>query len=258
MRNIEDPSVLFQKALESHGLKIKSVTSNGLYVVPYAGIDFEVSLENTTRDYLRDGNIRVFETLVNTLLAAGQGIPSWNEAKNRIYFSAQPSDIDFGDTIVDPVTDDFVCVVVIHDPKGGQISWVTQSMLKDWNVSREEVRATALNNMATVMEQTPVKVDDVLGHRLGMLETHSPFKASLIFSPNFKEKISHSLGWPVYVVIPCRSFAFVIPEVDKDLLSRVGKVVVEEFQKSGHPITCEVLHVSDKGISAIGTFLKKE
>jgi len=61
------------------------------------------------------------------------------------------------------------------------------------------------------------------------------------------------LTWPVLVVIPCRDFIYVL-EQDQELINRIGRVVVEEFQNSGYPITTEVLRISDDGIEVIGRF----
>ena len=69
----------------------------------------------------------------------------------------------------------------------------------------------------------------------------TPFKASLILSPAFRELVSPKLGWPVFVVVPCRDFAYVISGEDRDLLGRLGGVVVKEYQNSGYPITKDVL-----------------
>jgi hypothetical protein len=48
-----------------------------------------------------------------------------------------------------------------------------------------------------------------------------------------------------------------IREKDKTLLNRMGRVVVNEYNRSGYPITTEVLRISDQGIEAIGEFPKE-
>jgi hypothetical protein len=87
-----------------------------------------------------------------------------------------------------------------------------------------------------------------------MIPVQSVFKASTIFSPNFKEFVKDDLGWPVLAVIPCRDFIYVLPEKDKALLNRMGGVVQNEYRKSGYPITTEVFKISDDGIEAIGKY----
>jgi hypothetical protein len=57
------------------------------------------------------------------------------------------------------------------------------------------------------------------------------------------------------VVVPCRDFIYVLRE-KSELVQRIGRVVVREYQSSGYPITTEVLRVSSDGIEAVGAFPK--
>jgi hypothetical protein len=180
--------------------------------------------------------------------------PPWPQAKAGIRFSAEPSDHNFGDTIHDRVTDS-LCRVLVHvDPKEACITWLTPSVLGEWGRSRSAVAKVAADNMAALLRETPVEVEPVDQFRLGMFGTHSPFKASLLFSPNLKEVLAPKLGWPLYAVIPCRDFAYVFPEKDRDVIPRLGGVVVGEFTQSAYPISTEVFRVSDTGPEAIGHF----
>jgi hypothetical protein len=86
----------------------------------------------------------------------------------------------------------------------------------------------------------------------------TPFKASLILSPAFRDLVSPTHGWPVYVVVPCRDFAYVVRDDDRDFLGSLGGVIIDEYRKSGYPITKDVLQVSDHGVAAIGTFPEPE
>ena len=115
-----------------------------------------------------------------------------------------------------------------------------------------EAWQAAYANMATLLRNTPVQVEIIDDMKLGMFDSESVFKASLIFSPNLKEVLAPKLGWPVYAVIPCRDFVYFFHS--KDLIPRVGKTVVEEYKSSGYPITPDVFVISDSGIEAMGTF----
>lgn len=74
----------------------------------------------------------------------------------------------------------------------------------------------------------------------------------------FRNLVEPELGWPVYVVVPARDFAFVISKKDQALLGQLGTVVLREFNESGYPITADVLEVGDNGLTAIGSFAPKE
>jgi hypothetical protein len=47
---------------------------------------------------------------------------------------------------------------------------------------------------------------------------------------------------------------YVVKGDDREFLGRLGGVVVQEYRESGHPITKDVLELSDAGITAIGTY----
>jgi hypothetical protein len=122
-------------------------------------------------------------------------------------------------------------------------------------VTSRDVVQQAESNMAEIVANTQLEVDEIDGHKLGMLSTEeTPFKASLILSPAFRDLVAPTLDWPVYVVVPCRDFAYVLRKSDREFLGRLGGVVVKEYRNSGYPITRDVLEVSDEGIKAIGTY----
>src|SRR5262249_40670950 len=151
-------------------------------------------------------------------------------------FSAEPADHDFGDAIRRPVTKTVARALVYVDAEERSIRWLAPPDLERWHVTTSEAEEAAAKNMAGLLAQTPARVEKVESHHLGMLETHSPFKASLIFAPNLKEVVRPKLGWPVYAVVPCRDFIYVFPKRDEELIPRMGRVVVDEYTQSGYPI----------------------
>ena len=88
--------------------------------------------------------------------------------------------------------------------------------------------------------------------------SETPFKASLILSPAFRDLVSPTHGWPVNVVAPCRDFVYVIREDNRELLGRIGRVVVEEYRKASYRITKDVLQITDEGVTAIGTYAEPD
>jgi hypothetical protein len=69
-----------------------------------------------------------------------------------------------------------------------------------------------------------------------------------------KQKVQRAIGWPIYAVVPCRDFAYIFATQDEGLIPRLGNVVVNECERSGYPITTEVLRISDTGTTAVGSF----
>jgi hypothetical protein len=221
-------------------------------------VDATISLDNIRRDYERDqdrSSIARFAAQLDTDFFSS--VPSWSDVQPFVRYSLEPSDYEagFADTLHQMVSADLVKVFVYISPDGSRISWVTNDMIADWEVTQDAVVALANKNMDQIVSETKLEIEDIEGVPLGMLNTQeTPFKASLILSPEFRNLVSATHGWPVYVVVPARDFVYVIPKANRDFLGHVGAVVLREYNESGYPITADVLEVGDDGVTAIGSF----
>lgn len=249
-----DPHDLFVRAVLARGLKLLGRTDDGRYEVDVAGNVMTVNLDNVARVALRDDDPEAIERFVDATIASTQPLPLWPEARAGVRCSAEAFASVPPEVISDRVTEDLSRVIAWTDPDEARIRWLTMADLRDWRISPDELLAACDENMDRLLAATPLAVEDVAGTPLGMLETASPFKASLIFSPSFKDKVAVAVGWPVLVVIPCRDFLYAWPAADQAFAARLGHVVVREHQGSGYPLTTEVLRVDDAGIVAIGRF----
>ncbi len=246
----------FQKVLQARGLKVKRVTSDGLFVMDAHGGECEISLANAARKYQESHDPSVFEELLDLMIADPSAFPAWNVAQSGLRLVAERCDHDLQHAIWDPVSDDICRVVEYADATNKRIVWLGTRHLEEWQVSRDEVIRVASRNMAAIMDRAQVEIEQIDGLKYAMFSINElTLKASLIFSPNFQQKVSSIvLGWPVLVVIPCRDYLIAVPEEHQELMSRLGGIVVEEYEKSPYPLTTEVFRLSDDGIEAIAEF----
>jgi hypothetical protein len=215
-----------------------------------------VNLENVARNAERDDDPDEIRRFAAQVLDRPAEPPAWAEASGWLRFLAEPADVAIGDAIHVAVSDEVIHVLTLHE--GDEyMTFVTPDMCAAWGVSPETASAVALANQDRLLFGIALQVDDVDGHKLGMVPLDSPYKASVIFAPAFKELVTPALGWPVLVVIPCRDFIYVLAD-DSELVHRIGGVVIDEYQTSGYPITTQVLRVSDDGIEAIGSYPVEE
>lgn len=251
---------LFQIELADRNLPF-TMTDDGLYRIRIGDVTATVNLENVRRNYERDNDAHAIARFAEQLdVDMFDDMPDWETAKSLVRFSIEPSDYEtgFDDTLHEIVTDELVKVFVFRPPVGARISWITQSMLVNWAVTRETVVSQANANMNQLVTDTTLEIEEIDGVKLGMLSTNdTPFKASLILTGRFRELVSPTHGWPVYVVAPTRDFVYVIPRDDRDFLGRLGAVVLREYNESGHPVTPDVLEVGNDGVTAIGSFAPK-
>lgn len=251
---------LFQIELANRNLPF-TMTDDRLYRLQIGDVTATVNLENIRRNYERDNDADAIARFAKQLdVDMFDDLPDWESVKSLVRFSIEPSDYEagFDDTLHEIVTDELVKVIVFTPADGSRISWVTQSMLEDWKVTRETVVNQANANMNQVAADTTLEIEEIDGVKLGMLSTNdTPFKASLILTGRFRELVSPTHGWPVYVVAPTRDFVYVISQGNRDFLGRLGAVVLREYNESGHPVTPDVLEVGDGGVTAIGSFAPK-
>lgn len=244
----------FEAELRSRGASLVATVDGRYQVTADGGISVLVSLENLERDVVRDGKTEAISNFVDRVLSR-TGARSWSEASHSIYMSAEPSNYEFGDTIRSPVSHGVSLVLTLFDVDRHTIEWVTPGHLKQWGVSQAAVELAARENLDGLLKGRTLKVDEVGGRKLGMVPLHSsysPYKASVIFAPGFRQFVEPQLGWPVLAVTPCRDFIYLFAEGDFDLVGRAGRVVLEEYENSPYPITTEVWKISDAGVEAIG------
>ncbi|HEY9755359.1 MAG TPA: hypothetical protein V6C97_09365 [Oculatellaceae cyanobacterium] len=245
-------TALLNESFANHGIIIDSISEDVFLTIRVHGRDFTVNTENICRDYLRNGDAEAVNAWVDTISAIEAPPPDWKMAQSGIRFSAEGADMNLRTALADKITNAVYRVIVWCAPEERSVRWITPDQLEVWGITKDLAVATANQNMAKLMHETPLEIHKIDNHEAGIFSTDSVFKASLIFSPNFKEKVLPTLGWPVYAVIPCRDFMYVT--ADRDLVRKLGEIVIREYQESGYRVTTEVLQLSDKGIIGIGEF----
>jgi len=246
-------ATLFLDELTKRNIEV-NVDDEGNYTLDACGLSIKVSLENVSRDFERDrdpNRIVTFVDSITNLLV----LPDWQEAKGRIRWQLEPSDHKFADTLREAVSDKVSLVLVYVDPSDTQIRWLTAADAEKWNKTRADLMAAAKENMDLILRRTKIETAPVEGHQLGILGNELvAFKAALLICPNLKEVVEPVLGWPLFAVMPCRDFVYLLNQKDQPLLGRMGQVVMREYQKSGYPISTEVFEITDQCIRAIGDY----
>ena len=235
-----------------------SIADDGRYELSVNDAKLTVSIDNILRNFERDGDLNAVSRFVDTILDdLNFETPGWDDVRDLVRYSLEPSDYDigFGDVIHNVVNAELVQLYVYSSPDRSRISWISPSDVSDWGITVHELKSQAESNMSRMVENSHLETLDVDGNLLGMISTElTEFKASLVLSPAFRDLVEATHGWPVFAVLPCRDFAYVVRCDNQEFLGRLGSVVLGEYKKSGYPITKDVLKISDDGIKAIGTF----
>jgi uncharacterized protein YtpQ (UPF0354 family) len=250
----DDVTILFERELARRGLAFRRDLDSGRYILNARGLELVVSLDNIVREYRRDADPTRITRFVDTVLAADVDHAAWPQAQGSIFHCLEPSDHVERSELRSAVSDRVDRVPVLFAAATGRITWVSEAMLHDWQITMEELAATALANLASLLTETRIEHNDIDGVRLGHFASSLPFKSALMLAPNLRQRVEPLIGWPLYAVAPARDFLYLWAAEHADFAGRVGGVVVDEFTKSGYPISTEVFEISDGGIKAIGAF----
>lgn len=244
----------FKMQLESKGLTIDSIDKDGFILINVEESELKVSLDNIRRNYERDNDDSYITDLVNTIVSHSSKKEDWENIKDKIYVQFFPNDFEFENLIYEKVTNEFSKVFMLNT--NNNFSFISDDDLIDWNLDLEELKNQVDLNLDTFLDKVQIEIEDVDNHKLGMIHIEEVWlKSACLFSSKIKDLVKNNIGFPFYAVIPVRDFCYIFGEQDFGYFSeRLGSVVVEEYEKSGYPITTEILKFSETGVEAMGKY----
>jgi len=244
----------FKTQLESKGLTIDSIDKDGFILVNIEESELKVSLDNVRRNYERDNDESYITDLVNTIVSHSVKKEDWENIKDKIYVQFFPNDFEFENLVYEKVTNEFSKVFMVNT--NNNFSFISDDDLIDWNLDLEELKKQVDLNLDAFSDKVKIEIEDVENHKLGMIDIEEVWlKSACLFSSKIKDLVQNNIGFPFYAVIPVRDFCYIFGEQDFEYFSeRLGSVVVDEYEKSGYPITTEILKFSENGVQAMGKY----
>ncbi|MNX66335.1 hypothetical protein D3C86_974240 [compost metagenome] len=244
----------FRTQLKNKGLTIDSIDKDGFILINIEETELKVSLENVRRNYERDNDDSYITDLVNTIVSNSSKKEDWENIKDKIYIQFFPNDFEFENLVYEKVTNEFSKVFMVNI--NNNFSFISDDDLRDWKLDLEALKNQVNLNLDTFVDRIQIEVEDVDNHKLGMINIEEVWlKSACLFSSKIKNLVKSNIGFPFYAVIPVRDFCYIFGEQDFEYFSeRLGSVVVEEYEKSGYPITTEILKFSETGVKAMGKY----
>src|SRR4051794_39124896 len=114
---------LFEHELRRRGIGF-TVAEDGRYLIRDGARAWQVSLSNLAREL--DGgesDAGRISSFVDKAFHA-HALPTWGSASTTVFWSAEPSDSEFGDTIREAVTETVTRVLVVTNAEQGLLTWV--------------------------------------------------------------------------------------------------------------------------------------
>jgi len=244
----------FKTQLESKGLTINSIDKDGFILLNVEESELKVSLDNVRRNYERDNDNSYITDLISAIVSHSSKKEDWENIKDKVYLQFFPNDFEFENLIYEKVTNEFSKVFMVNT--NNNFLFISNDDLIDWNLDLEELKSQVNLNLDIFLDKVQIEVEDVDNHKLGMINIEDVWlKSACLFSSKIKDLVKDNIGFPFYAVIPVRDFCYIFGEQDFGYFSeRLGSVVVDEYEKSGYPITTEILKFSENGIEAMGKY----
>lgn len=243
---------LFEAELIRRGVEYSATRWPGQYEVRAGRRPLRVSLDNLARQL--DGGDQDAERVAwftDQILAAAA--PA-DLTADRLYWLLQPS----GDAeqawhraSISPQLDRVLTHV---SADGVLIHWISDQHLAAMNLTTRQASERAWANLDIALRGAEISTLDAPGNvTMAVITTTLPSKASLLLAPSLREVISPVTGWPILAVAPDREFVYIWNARHRDLIPRLGPVVIREHARAPHPLATEILYISDT-IRAIGAY----
>src|SRR5688572_10195096 len=75
---------------------------DGRYELLVDGGEIVVSLDNVSRDFARDGDVKIVDAFLDRIVAianGGEELPAWKTAKKGLRFALESADCELGDSL---------------------------------------------------------------------------------------------------------------------------------------------------------------
>lgn len=244
--------ILFEEQLIKKNINFEKQDKN-IYLVYTNGTDKTVSLQNLEKNFIRDQDLNAVDIFIASIMQLIENLPKWSELKKGIFVSVEPSNYELDQEIYKKLSKSSVAILSYYNSDTNQVRWLNKADLVERDVNIEKAWRQGYDNLEKILAMSKINYADIEGQKLGMLEVHEPYKASLILTKGMKSKVLKHIGWPIYAVAPARDFVYIFSK-EGGLINKVGAVVTKEYSQSGYPISTEVWELSDSMQKAIGAF----
>src|SRR5688500_13948542 len=120
---------LFLAELAQRGLAAEPL-DDGTFRIVVGDTAMTINLENKGREFDRTEDEEVIRHFVAAIQRQGSMVPtSWQQARDRVYFVAEPSDYEFGETCRQEVSDQVVLALAYLTDPEMDLVWMTPSLL---------------------------------------------------------------------------------------------------------------------------------
>jgi hypothetical protein len=247
-----DAQELFEAELARRGVAFSVTQWPGQYEVRVGEFLVRVSLDNLARQV--SGNAQDAERVTWFTEQVLTAVMPADLAASGLYWLLESNDYTEKAWYRASVSPRLDRVLAHVSSDGSLIRMISEQHLAAMNLTIGQAGLLASANLDTALREAEISGVEAPGDvTLAVIATTLPSKASLLLAPSLREAVSPVTEWPVLAVAPDRDFVYVWNADRRDLIARMGPVVIREHARAPYPLTTEILHISDT-IHAIGAY----
>lgn len=245
-------------ALARKHFPLLDVQAKGRFAVDLHGS--EINLSNFYRSYLQQpGSLEkvILPGLTSVVRLQEWGpdqvMPPLEHVEDRIMPMLYP-DEDAADTLKDfvqlPWIGGLTQVFVIDEDD--TYRFVHDSMLKQWDLSKESLQELAMENLDSYADEHPMQVNligDEDDPQMLVPVNPDPYNSARILGNSFHRRLRELFGPEVVVGVPNRDFFVAVSFNHPKLITHVRERVVQDYHAMHHPLTQRLLVISADGVS---------
>lgn len=157
--------------------------------------------------------------------------------------------------ILTPVPGATQTLLVPSIKEGDKLRYLTKDEMRGLHMTRVQFDTMTKVNATKALEQIqphPIRgPKDII--EFMVLETNNQLAASAVLAPGFGKRFETTFGSDLIVLIPSRNLVYVFPKLE-GRYNEMRDTIIDQYQTSICPVSCELFEVKDGEIEAIGTF----
>lgn len=131
------------------------------------------------------------------------------------------------------------------------ISYIQQSVLKQWNLTEDELQEIALENLVTRSDAIAAQAAQNEEGQIDLIlfQTLDGYDAARLLLPTLHDRLKEHLGSPFCAGIPNRDILLCFRN-DDTTVNRLRGQIAKDFEQMPHQVTAKLLLVTADGIAA--------
>jgi len=227
----------FEREIRKYKFQIDKVDEEGYIYISKGETNYQIHLENSIRNYIKNGNKETLYSVINLLISKVEEPLEWEVIKKHIYRSLIEPNED-NEEYLSIEFDENLQQIFVYYQENKYIHWIPKYKLEEWNIDIETIIKYSDENIDRRLDDTKITLYDLDNIKVGYFDTEFSLNSELILSKSLKSKVENQIGWPIYCAFPNRNSCYLIPESEIDnFVDLFGEIVIEEFEEEAYPIS---------------------